>query len=88
MDSPIVANLYFLLPSFTYFSKKNLNERMIISSDKYKMQKIFVSMVTIVTLLSTASAEETTATSFPQIESGTNGDEYDSDSARKIIGSR
>ncbi|XP_055302780.1 uncharacterized protein LOC129568647 [Sitodiplosis mosellana] len=35
-----------------------------------------------------ALAKENTATSIPQIESGSNDDEYDSESARKIIGSR
>lgn len=35
-----------------------------------------------------ALADENTATPLPQIESGPNNDEYDSESARKIIGSR
>lgn len=40
-------------------------------------------------VLSTATDEIKTATdSSMQIESGTNDDEYDSESARKIIGSR
>lgn len=56
------------------------------------MATLFIWMTTIAVVWSTIKysiAQELAATSsLPQIESGTNSDEYDSDSARKIIGSR
>lgn len=57
------------------------------------MRTIFIWMTTVTVVWSTikfSMATETIATtSLPQIESGTNSnDEYDNESARKIIGSR
>jgi len=56
------------------------------------MQRIFIWITTITVVWSTiqfTNAEKVfTPTSMPLIESGTNSDEYDNESARKIIGSR
>lgn len=60
--------------------RKNLN-------NESKMQAKHILMIVVVTFWP-ALAKENTVTSLPQIESGTNDDEYDSESARKIIGSR
>lgn len=62
------------------------------TAEEIKMGTLFIWMTTIAVVWSTIKysiAEEIAATSsLPQIESGTNSEEYDSDSARKIIGSR
>lgn len=57
------------------------------------MQRVHALIVVVVTLLPSAmllsaSVEKSSAISLPQIESGTIGDEYDTESSRKIIGSR
>lgn len=44
--------------------------------------------VKLILLIAVANFWSTLAESIPKIESGSNDDEYDSESARKIIGSR
>lgn len=61
--------------------------------NKSNMQRILILMTIIVSIrsifISASILEENTATASPQIESGSSyDDEYDNESARKIIGSR